>query len=348
MTPRSVAAVGPTARPPLAPLGRTASIVATMLVGLAGLAFGLLFGVGRDHLGQNAIMLVAGLIGVGLTLAAATRFWSVVVLLFVVRSSLDSFKLGGAAQATTAATAANGAAAPPTANTLDPGVVVALVFLMAATMWLIAQWRAGELRPASRPTKWFAALATVGVLSAAGSGNPVASFQTGLKICAGALMLAVLEQVYLARPGRGKQVLAAGAASLLYPAYVALRQLTGSTGVEQYLEVSRIRGTFVHSNSFATFLVIIAVMALAVRPHLHRWSRVVANLTFALAATLTLFTYARGSVDRAAARRAGDRRLPGPAPHRAGPRGRARGDDLRALGQRPAVGPQQAAGRGAG
>jgi O-antigen ligase len=262
---------------------------------MVGLAFGMLFGVGRAYLGQNAIMVFAGLIGVGLTLAAATRFWSVVVLLFVVRSSLDSFKLGGAAPPADAATAANGANAAASANTLDPGVVVALVFLMAATMWLIAQWRAGELRPASRPTKWFAALAAVGLVSAAGSGYPVGSFQTGLKICAGALMLAVLEQVYLSRPDRGRHVLAAGAASLLYPAYVAFRQLTGTSGVEQYLEVSRIRGTFVHSNSFATFLVIVAVMALALRPHLRGWSRLAANVTFALSATLTLFTYARGA-----------------------------------------------------
>jgi O-antigen ligase len=268
-------------RPPVAPLGAFGVVAAAIVVGLTGLAAGLLFGVGRDQLGtSSATMIAAGIVGATLAIVAATRFWAVVVLLFVVRSSLDSFKL---------ATAEEGA------NTLDPGVVVSLVFLLAAAMWLIAQWRAGELRSPSRPTKWFAALATVGVLSAAGSANPLGSFQVGLKICAGALMLAVLEQVYLARPDRGRHVLAAGAASLIYPAYVAFRQLTGTAGVEQYIEVSRIRGTFVHSNSFATFLVIVAVMALAIRPHVKGWARVTANLTFALGGTLTIFTYARGA-----------------------------------------------------
>ena len=147
----------------------------------------------------------------------------------------------------------------------------------------------------SGPTKWFLALATAGSLSAAGSGSFFGSLSVSLKIWAGALMLAVLEQVFLTKPARVKAILAASAASLVVPAIVALKQLTGPQQLEQYLEVSRIKGTFVHANPFATYLVIIAVVALAVRPYLHRWARVFATATVAVATMLTLFTYARGA-----------------------------------------------------
>jgi O-antigen ligase len=264
---------------PVEPLPRRAVLFGAIVLALIGLTAGLLFGVGSDLLGKQAIMLMAGLVGVGIALLAATRFWLVVVGMFVVRASLDALKLGNYA---------NGSSA------LDPGVVVGLVFLAAGAGWLLAQWRGGQLHPMSGPTKWFLALAAAGSLSALGSQSLVDSVSVSLKIWAGALMVAVLEQVFRQRPERVKVLLAAGAASLVVPAIVALQQLSGPPEVEQYLEVSRIRGTFVHANPFATYLVIIAVMALAVRPHLERWSRVVANLALVLATVLTLFTYARG------------------------------------------------------
>ncbi|MGD9750424.1 MAG: O-antigen ligase family protein [Acidimicrobiia bacterium] len=265
---------------PVQPLSRNAMATGAVMVGLVGLGAGLLFGAGDTLLGKSAIMIAAGVVGVLVALLAATRFWFVLVGMFVARASLDALKLGDAAEGSSA---------------LDPGVVVGLVFLMAGAGWLLAQKRAGDLRPMSGPTKWFIALAAAGSFSAVGSGDIFSSFSVSLKIWAGALMVAVLEQVYRQNPARVKVILAAGGASLVVPAIVAAQQLASPRQLEAYLEVSRINGTFVHANPFATYLVIIAVVALAVRPHLERWSRVAANVAIAVATALTLFTYARGA-----------------------------------------------------
>lgn len=265
---------------PVVPLSRWSVVLGALVLGVLGLGAGLLFGVGSSLLGEQAIMVGAGMAGVAIALLAATRFWYVVIGMFAVRASLDALKLGDAAEGS---------------SSLDPGVVVGLVFLAAAAAWLFAQWRAGELHPMSAPTKWFLALAAAGSFSAVGSGSLFSSLGVSLKIWAGALMLAVLEQVYLQRPTRVKPILIAGGASLVVPALVALQQLTGPQQVEEYLEVSRIRGTFVHANPFATYLVILAMMALALRPHLQRWARVAATSVLVVASVLTLFTYARGA-----------------------------------------------------
>src|SRR5688500_6199594 len=69
-------------RPPVAPLGAFGVVAAAIVVGLTGLAAGLLFGVGRDQLGtSSATMIAAGIVGATLAIVAATRFWAVVVLL---------------------------------------------------------------------------------------------------------------------------------------------------------------------------------------------------------------------------------------------------------------------------
>jgi O-antigen ligase len=222
---------------------------------------------------------IGALTGVAIAVVAATRFWAVVVALFVVRASLDALKLGSFGNTT---------------NALDPSVIVGLAFLLSGSMWLFAQWRSGPWYKPSRTTCWFAALSIAGVFSAVGSDNPVQSAQVGLKVCAGALMFAVLEQAYRQRPERCRHILAAGAASLIVPALVAFSQSRAGK-VEQYLEVSRIRGTFVHANPFATYLVILAVVAVAVRPHLRGRARLAATAVMGTAGALTLFTYARGA-----------------------------------------------------
>lgn len=243
----------------------------------AGLGAGLL--TARGGGGAHAVMALGALTGVAIAVVAATRFWAVVVALFVVRASLDALKLASFGNTT---------------NALDPSVIVGLAFLLTGSVWLFAQWRSGPWKRPSRTTAWFGALAAAGLFSAVGSANPVQSAQVGLKVCAGALMFAVLEQAYHQRPERCRHILAAGAASLVVPALVALTQAQRNE-VEQYLEVSRIRGTFVHANPFATYLVILAVVALAVRPHLQGRARLAATAVLGTAGALTLFTYARGA-----------------------------------------------------
>ena len=60
--------------------------------------------------------------------------------------------------------------------------------------------------------------------------------------------------------------------------------------------MSRVQGTFVHPNPFATFLVILAVIALAVLPHLEGgWRQLSALVVFGAASGVTVLTYARGA-----------------------------------------------------
>ncbi|MPY92473.1 MAG: hypothetical protein GEV08_05210 [Acidimicrobiia bacterium] len=257
--------------------GRGDWLVASLFALAGGLGAGLF--AARGGGGAELVLVSGACTGLVVAVVAATRFWAVVVALFVVRASLDALKLGSFGNTT---------------NAFDPSVVVGLAFLLSGSLWLFAQWRAGPWHRPSRTTMWFAALAAAGVFSAAGSENPVQSGQVGLKICAGALMFAVLEQAYRHRPDRVRHVLAAGAASLVVPALVAIGQ-SQSSEVEQYIEVSRIRGTFVHANPFATFLVILAVVAVAVRPHLRGGARLAATAVMATSSTLVLFTYARGA-----------------------------------------------------
>ncbi|MDY7101014.1 MAG: O-antigen ligase family protein [Actinomycetota bacterium] len=260
--------------PPLAlALGLIILVVGTML--------GLVFGVAQDLFGRTAVIGVAVILGGIMATIAATRFWVVLVVMFVVRSSLDALRLGSLQQL------ANGA--------LSPSVVVGVVFLASGSAWMIAQWRAGMLYRMSRSTSWFLLFAFACLLSCAGSPDPFFSVQSALKVAAGALMFAVLEQAYRQRPDRIRHLLAATFVSLIVPALVAFQQLTSNTEVEQYLQVSRIQGTFVHPNPFATYLVVVASLALAVRPHLKGINRHLATMALVVASVLTIFTYARGA-----------------------------------------------------
>jgi len=279
LTPPAPAAATPTdGGRTVAPLSRRAVLLGAVVITLSGLGAGLLLGVGRGLLDERTIIALGALGGAALAVAAATRFWAVVVGMFVVRASLDALKISDYTQGS---------------NAFDPSVTIGLVFVAAAAAWLVAQRRSGELHPLSQPTKWFLGLAGVGTLSALAAGSP-SSVGVSMKIWAGALMLTVLEQAYRQRPERINAVLVAGAASAVVPAMVAVAQLAGPRQLAEFAAVSRIQGTFVHPNPFATYLVLLAIMALALRPHLRGWARVSATAVLAVGSVLTLFTYARG------------------------------------------------------
>ena len=78
---------------PVEPLPMATKLLGAVLVAAVGLAAGLLFGVGRSLLDRDAVMVLAVAVGVGAAVLAATRFWAMVVVMFVARASLDAFKL---------------------------------------------------------------------------------------------------------------------------------------------------------------------------------------------------------------------------------------------------------------
>lgn len=260
-----------------AALGPGRWLVAAVLMVACGLAAGTLVTTGVS---QQMVIVVGAGVGLALAIVAASRFWWVVLALFLVRSSLDALKLGHYSEGS---------------STLDPGVIVGLVFLLSGSVWLFAQWRTRSWQPLSATSKWFAALGAAGLAAAVLAHDPIASGRVGLKLCAGALMYAVLEQVLQQRPERIKTLLAAAGASVAIPALVAFGQLRSPAQLEEFLDVSRIQGTFVHPNPFATYLVIICVVAAAILPHvrgLARWAAVAAG---SVSGVFAFFTYARGA-----------------------------------------------------
>lgn len=251
--------------------GAAVSAVLAIAIGVAAARFG----VDRELL----VFFLGSLLGGGLALLAITRFAVFLMVLIAVRATLDGLKLSGV-----------GASAIG-----EPGVVIGGVLLVACVLWLLAQRSAGTLLSPSWTARWLAAFAGIAVLSSLGSADPAGSLQAGLRVLAGALTFVVLEQLLARRPQLIRGFLIAAAFSLIVPAAVAMGQLLRSTGNDDFVDVTRVKGTFVHPNSFAAYLVIVAVVAIALARAAHGWPRAAAILTASVAAPLILFTYARGA-----------------------------------------------------
>ena len=264
---------------PTAPiaLGAGSWLVTVVALLACGLGAGVL---ATSGLSQELVIVVGAALGLVLAVIAASRFWWVVLALFIARSSLDALKLGDYSEGS---------------SSLDPGVIVGLVFLLSGSVWIYAQWRSKSWHPLSVTSKWFAALGLAGMAAAALSNDPLAGGRVGLKLCAGALMYAVLEQVLHQRPSRIKVLLAATGASVFVPAFVAFGQLRSPREADEFLDVSRIQGTFVHPNPFATYLVIMCVVAAALLPHLRGLARWAAIAVGGVSGFFAFFTYARGA-----------------------------------------------------
>lgn len=208
-----------------------------------------------------------------IALLAVRRFELFVLALLLVRPSLDRL---------------------PAVGPLDPSSLLALLFIATSVLWL-----AGRVHRGSRPsavTMAFGALAATAVISCLASPVPVLSAVASSKMLAGALMLAVLEQMLRERPERARTLVTVVLASAVVPCLMALLQLatTGGALVEQTLGLSRVVGTFVHPNPFATYLSMVIVLGLALLPHLSRvWQPVCAILLLLPVAALA-GTFGRG------------------------------------------------------
>jgi O-antigen ligase len=248
------------------------------LIGLVILAIGFAVGSG-PQLSSTQLLLVGGAVaGVVFALVAVNRFWWLILVLFAARASLDALK-----------PSASGGG-------LEAGTIVGVIFLATAAVWLFAQWRSAELEPFSPVSKAMLGLAAALLLSTPGAKLPFDSVQNAMKFVAVAVMFVVLEQVFTKDPGRIVGLLGAAFASLAIPAIVGLLQLQSAqpgTGPGS-VDVGRIKGTFVHPNMFAAYLVVIGLLAVALIPYLPRW-RPALVLVIVTVLPLLVFTYARGA-----------------------------------------------------
>jgi O-antigen ligase len=227
---------------------------------------------------------VKGVLGVALAatlvILAVTRFWAFLLLLIAVRSALDGIQSGSGG-----------------VGKLDPGTVVGAVFLVAGIAWLLIQWRSGHLLPVSRTAKVFSIFLLTLVISSLGAVSVKDSLLDCSRLMSAVVLLVVFEQIFARNPERLKAVLAALFASLLIPLIAGAWQAIHSSPSEGFnaSTLSRVDGTFVHPNAFATYLVTMVLLAMGIYKHMSpAWRRVLVLVVIAVIPMIVL-TYARGA-----------------------------------------------------
>jgi putative inorganic carbon (HCO3(-)) transporter len=266
--------------------GALTKLVTFLAVGLAaGAAAVSGLSVGQDS--RLAVVLpVATAVGVGLGILALTRFQVYVMVMLVLRASLDLAKLSGSTDAA-AGTAAGGSRA------LDPASLVAVTFLLAAALWLAAQYRAKGRLPGSPLRRALLVFVAAAVLSVFGSARPATSAQEVVSVLAVAAMFVVLEQMMVDRQARN-QLLAAVFASTLFPlAFTAFGYLVGNPRTEVKGSFLRVTGTFTQSNTFGRYLMLMVIFGFALYPYVSRRLKPPLAVVLAGCSGLLLLTYTR-------------------------------------------------------
>ncbi|KRE58798.1 O-antigen ligase [Phycicoccus sp. Soil748] len=265
--------------------GRVATVGAAVLICAAAMVSGL--SAGGDNKSLVVLPLV-GVVGIGVAVLALTRFAPFVLLLLGVRSSLDVIKLSGASAGNTATNNAS--------RGLDPSSIVALLFLVASMLWLLAQYSDGRRLKGSPLRIALLSLVAAGTVSVISSEVPGASAMEAMRILSWVMMFIVLEQVIVDRRTLEK-VLYAAYAGLLFPlGYTLALMVFGSPPSEVKGSFTRITGPFLQSNTFARYLAFMVVFGVAIYPSLSRRSRYAMVPLLGLSSMFLLMTLTRGAI----------------------------------------------------
>lgn len=265
--------------------GRVATVAAAALVCAAAMVSGM--SVGGDN--KTLVVLpIVGVVGLGVGALALTRFAPFVLLLLGVRSSLDVVKLSGASAGNTATNNAS--------RGMDPSSIVALLFLCAAVLWLLAQYSSGRRLKGSPLRIALLGLVGAGAVSVIGSEVPSASAMEVMRILSWVMMFIVLEQLIVDRRAL-QRVLYAAYAGLVFPlGYTVVLMLIGNPPSEVKGSFTRITGPFLQSNTFARFLAFMVVFGVALYPSLSRRQRWAMAPALALSSLFMLMTLTRGAI----------------------------------------------------
>lgn len=232
-----------------------------------------------------ALPLIAA-VGTALGLLALTRFSVFVMVLLVARSSLDLARLS-------AKSAGNVVTNSAAAKGLDPTSLFAVLFLLAATLWLAAQHRREHGLPGSRLRLALVVFFLAGALSVFGAANHQASALEALRLLSVVTMFVVLEQM-MVDPALRNRLLAACLASAAFPVLFTLFGLVTHTArAEAKGGFTRLTGTFSQSNDFGRYLMVIIIFGVAVYPYvaprLRRWlAALLAGAAVCMLLTLTI------------------------------------------------------------
>jgi O-antigen ligase len=214
-----------------------------------------------------------GFLVAGIVLAFAfVRIWSFGLTFLAARASLDVIQGGD-----------------PIAPIVGPAALSGALLLGVATVWLAAQALAGALVKPSLVTRAFGLLAVVSIVSAMAAPHPAFSLGVSLRIVMVAMALAFFEQLGASRPERWKWIVASIAFSAVGPILVAWTQLSERD------EIGRLTGTFIHANTFGTYLTVVLTILVIFRPQLQPVARLCANAVIAAGLVALIFTLSRGA-----------------------------------------------------
>jgi putative inorganic carbon (hco3(-)) transporter len=215
--------------------------------------------------------------GLGLIFLAAYRFEYFVLTILAVRASLDAAKIG--------------------AGSVDATGAVSVLFIGAAVVWLLVQRSDADAPPSSTaplmpPLIAFVAAAALGSLFI--SHDPLASSIEWVRLGTLVAIVAVLGRI-LQDERMLKLGILAVLGSAIVPVAVAALQSTHGSGSVNAEGLDRIRGTFQHSNPFASYLFLMITLAVAIFPHVsRRWKFVLVPYVLGCGGLLVL-TYTRGA-----------------------------------------------------
>jgi O-antigen ligase len=242
---------------------------------------------------KSAMVLpVAAGAGIAFGVLALTRFQAYVVGMLILRSSLDLAKLSGRTAGTTSVSGSSRA--------LDPSSALGVLFMLAAALWLAAQYRRAGRLPGSKLRTALVVFFLASLASVVGSSRVSTSALEALRICAVVAMFVVLEQMMF-DPKKMRQILFGIFCSLVFPlVYTSIGFLSGHPRSESKGSFTRIVGTFNQSNDFGRYLMLMIIMGVAVYPHLERRWRRPLGAMLALSSVFLFLTYTRSALVAAA------------------------------------------------
>jgi putative inorganic carbon (HCO3(-)) transporter len=258
------------------PISATRGLVAALGVGVAVIAGSYSVTEPTRHL---ALILLAAVAGVALLALAYMRFEVFLLVVLAIRASVDWTKapaeVGGPTRS-----------GPMT-------MALALVFLGAAVVWLLVQFKTGRVVPPSLVSLAWVAFLGIALVSALLADRRVESLAEWGRIATVVAMLLVVQQIL----GSGldvRRVLTACYVSAIVPLGVAGYQVAAATG-SGLQGAARVYGTFAHPNAFGFYLVILLVMGVALLPHTALSVRPLLLAVLWVSAIAIILTFSRGS-----------------------------------------------------
>lgn len=271
---------------------RSRNLVLTVLAALAAAGSAVFTTVSlADGHRLAAVLPVAVLLGIVVAGLAFTRFSAFILLVLAVRPMVDLVKLSGPTAGPAGVDGEGGVS-----RAFDPSTLLAVLFLIAAGLWLAARSRRdGRLRTSPLGIALLLVGATC-LISALGADRVGPSMLEALRILTVVVMFVVLEQLVPDERYARRVLLAAYIALGLVVAYTVLTSLTGNPPAEVKGSFVRITGPFSQSTTFGRYLMFLLVFGVAIYRYLSVRLRVAMAVLLSLSFVFLFLTNTRSAI----------------------------------------------------